>query len=361
VQERTSLNITKAKILERIASDELRDTTFKMFCAVRGKNIKSGLNRLKVPSSWPTQNDPTDDEWADSKTWDKDKKPFREVTLPDELEYYLVQRNRRHFGQAEGTCFTVPPLSASLNWQADTNTAELLLQGHYDADSLDDVTQLLLRHCKHTSTLDAIPTPIALDEFIGKLKVWSESTSTSPSGRHLGHYKSLIKPIVLEDKESTPAYDSEELNLDRVTLLHAHLGIINYCLRHGYSLNRWKDIINVMILKEPGNTKVHRLRVIHIFEADYNLILSLKWRSLLKHAEDRNLLNDGQCGSCTGREAPALPYLEELKTEIAYGSRKPLLNMDNVQYTGFQEAQRAQATGCDCGLNLLVQSLLIFI
>jgi hypothetical protein len=32
-----------------------------------------------------------------------------------------------------------------------------------------------------------------------------------------------------------------------------------------------------------------------------------------------------------------------------------------MQYADFQEAQRAQATGCDCGLNLLVQSLLIFI
>jgi hypothetical protein len=94
-------------------------------------------------------------------------------------------------------------------------------------------------------------------------------------------------------------------------------------------LNRWKDIINVMILKEPGNAKVHRLHVIHIFEADYNLILSLKWRALLKHAEDQNLLNNGQYGSHAGREAPALLYLEELKSEIAYGFRKPLVNMDN--------------------------------
>jgi hypothetical protein len=153
----------------------------------------------------------------------------------------------------------------------------------------------------------------------------------SPSGRHLGHYKALLKPIDLDDNEPTPAYGSEDLNSDRLTLLPDHLAIINYCLRHGYSLNRWKDIINVMILKEPGNTKVHRLRVevIHIFEADYNLILSLKWRALLKHAEDQNLMNGGQYGSRAGREAPALPYLEELKTEIASGSCKPLANMDN--------------------------------
>jgi hypothetical protein len=121
----------------------------------------------------------------------------------------------------------------------------------------------------------------------------------------------MLKPIVLDDNESTRADNSEDLNGDRLTLLlHAHLAIINYCLHHGYSLNRWKDIINVMILKEPSNTKVHRLRVIHIFEADYNLIPSLKWRALLKHAEDRNLLNDAQYGSRAGREASALPLLK---------------------------------------------------
>jgi hypothetical protein len=133
------------------------------------------------------------------------QKAFCEVTLPDELEYYLVQRNRRHFGQAKGTCFTAPPLSASVTWQVGTNTAELLRNGHYNVDSLDDVTQLLLRHCKQSFSLDAIPAPTMLDEFVGKLKVWSESTSTSPSGRHLGHYKALLKPIILDDTESIPA------------------------------------------------------------------------------------------------------------------------------------------------------------
>jgi hypothetical protein len=94
-------------------------------------------------------------------------------------------------------------------------------------------------------------------------------------------------------------------------------------------MERWKDILNIMILKEPGNTKIHRLRVIHLFEADYNLILSVKWRQQIKHAEERELLNEGQHGSRSGREAPTLPFLEELKNEISYCSRKPLLNLDN--------------------------------
>jgi hypothetical protein len=44
-----------------------------------------------------------------------------------------------------------------------------------------------------------------------------------------------------------------------------------------------------MIQKELGNSKLHRLHVIHIYEADYNLILGLKWRELMHAAEDESL------------------------------------------------------------------------
>ena len=42
-----------------------------------------------------------------------------------------------------------------------------------------------------------------------------------------------------------------------------------------------ENVVNMMILKEEGNTKIHRLRVIHLFEADYNLLLGIKWRQLI--------------------------------------------------------------------------------
>ena len=34
-------------------------------------------------------------------------------------------------------------------------------------------------------------------EFVGKLKVWKETTTTSPSGAHLGHHKALIALLSL--------------------------------------------------------------------------------------------------------------------------------------------------------------------
>jgi hypothetical protein len=98
---------------------------------------------------------------------------------------------------------------------------------------------------------------------------------------------------------------------------------------HGYSLKRWQHVVNVMILKELGNHMIHRLRVIHLFQADYNLILSVKWRQQIYAADKQKLVNPGQYGSYPGREATSLTFLEELKTDIAYCSRKPIINFDN--------------------------------
>ena len=84
-----------------------------------------------------------------------------------------------------------------------------------------------------------------------------------------------------------------------------------------------------MIHKEAGNHKIHRLRVIHLFEADYNLILSVKWRQQIYAADKDQLVNPGQYGSYPGREATSLCLLKELKTDISYSSRKPIINFDN--------------------------------
>jgi hypothetical protein len=103
-----------------------------------------------------------------------------------------------------------------------------------------------------------------------------------------------------------------------------------------------------MILKEPNNHKIHRLRVLHLFEADYNLVLGVKWRQLMQHAEQNHLLNEGQYGSRSGREASALNFLEALKNDIAHCSRKPLLNLDNDAASCYDRIIVALASLINC-------------
>ena len=69
--------------------------------------------------------------------------------------------------------------------------------------------------------------------------------------------------------------------------------------------------------------------MIHIYEADFNLLLAVKWRQLIHAIEAKNLINTGLYGSRPGRDAQTLPFLEELKYDIAYTSRRTLINFDN--------------------------------
>ena len=73
-----------------------------------------------------------------------------------------------------------------------------------------------------------------------------------------------------------------------------------------------------MIFKETGNYQIHRLRVIHIYEADFNLLLAVKWRQLLQSADLLGLINEGLFGGRPGCEAQSLTFLEELKYDISF-------------------------------------------
>jgi hypothetical protein len=119
----------KTKILDNIRTSESKNATFRVFKNVRGKSQKSNLTTVDIPASRPSpdQLDDPQTHLDDPKVWDKEDKPFRTLILPEEITQYLKARNQRHFGQATGTPFTQAPLAELITWQADTDTAELIL------------------------------------------------------------------------------------------------------------------------------------------------------------------------------------------------------------------------------------------
>lgn len=77
-------------------------------------------------------------------------------------------------------------------------------------------------------------------------KHWKESTTMSPSGRHLGHYKAILK---------CP---------DLITF---HCIMASLPLQYGFAPQRWTKAIQIMLEKNPGKLLIHRLRGIIILEA----------------------------------------------------------------------------------------------
>ena len=183
---------------------------------------------------------------------------------------------------------------------------------------------LVLKNCVKIVPQNTDP-EITVAQLRGKMKVWREGTTTSPSGRHLGHYKSLFTVI----NHSLESDDRKELKEIQERIAGCYVAILNYAIRHNYSYKRWKQILNFVIYKEQGNVKIHRLRVIHIYEADYNFLIGAVWREAIQHAQELGTINQGQYGGCPGRDCTSVTYLEELKRDISNLTRSAYTNFDN--------------------------------
>ena len=113
----------RKKALKAIKKAEEGQKTYRIIRAMRTDHcIARQLDRVEIPNSWPPVHQPLDsvDQLEDPKTCNS----WRLVTEPTEIEYYLMLRNRLHFGQAEGTPFTRPPLQPDVDWSAMSVAAE---------------------------------------------------------------------------------------------------------------------------------------------------------------------------------------------------------------------------------------------
>jgi hypothetical protein len=276
------------------------------------------LNRIDIPASWPIP-------ISNTTQWNTLENPskctqWQTITSPTDIEHYICLRNHGHFGQAQGTPFTELPLRNEISWQADTPTSEDILNGHFQIDTTNSIPQCqaLLDTCKVATELDLLPE----NEFERKIQTWRETTTTSPLGQHLGHYKALFINPLQNTKPKNPGQPT--FSNKQTFIRRSILSIINFCIRTGHSLKRWKTIVNTMIFKETGNYKINRLRVIHIYEADFNLLLAVKWRQLIQYAETSGTINEGLIGGRPGREVQSLTFLEELKYDLSILTRQTL-------------------------------------
>jgi hypothetical protein len=76
-----------------------------------------------------------------------------------------------------------------------TSSAEMILDGTYNSSGLADITWIVISKLRKSKYAIRTPstTTIRDDAYIrSKIKNSKESTSTSPSGLHLGHYHAMV-------------------------------------------------------------------------------------------------------------------------------------------------------------------------
>jgi hypothetical protein len=88
------------------------------------------------------------------------------VHEPDTVKKYIMLRNINHFGQAHGSPFTKPPLSA-ISWTANDSIAEALLSGQIPEEIKSNdtyVQDVVLEEITASTHLPEIDTYISTED-----------------------------------------------------------------------------------------------------------------------------------------------------------------------------------------------------
>lgn len=112
-----------------------------------------------------------------------------------------------------------------MGYKADGYAAELILGGQIQYHNTTTATKLLIKHLQKR-TMHTLDGSISYDETLQKLKNWPESTTTSPSGLHLGHYHCSWKDPRMDVSDPT----RETVILYQKQLLQATVSMLNYAI-----------------------------------------------------------------------------------------------------------------------------------
>jgi hypothetical protein len=163
---------------------------------------KMGLSKIDVPdqsASTAEFGDP-----SNPKEW---KGPWVTLTKPSAIATIVKDINRKQYNQAQETRFGSGYLAETFGRRGDTPSAHQIING--TVPPACNMAPLLSETRRILSTI-ATPYPsvqdgtgqITQDEFIAAYTAVKESTSSSPSGRHVGHYKAAINDPTLAQLNS---------------------------------------------------------------------------------------------------------------------------------------------------------------
>jgi hypothetical protein len=156
----------------------------------------------------------------------------------------LTKAGQDHFKQAAPTPFVSGPIANKLGPFTDNEYCEAILHGTFDFSDIEAITEVkdIIRGMRYTDPDNPTPpidTNIATDTFMDAMKHTRERTSSSPSGRHYGHYRTLLR-----DEE----------------LIGCITQLANFCFQWGKTLKRWEKVTQPLIPKDPGIPKINRVR-----------------------------------------------------------------------------------------------------
>jgi hypothetical protein len=176
-ERKSSEHVTIKQILQR----ETSRNEFRTIKHVLNPRLSKGVQHLDIPVEGEM------DKWV-------------RITDQQLIEDNILTRNKKHFGQAHSTPFGKPNLQNTFGYQGINETTIQLLENQIippECSEENEYIQMVVNKLSGGKIIE-IPEEISLEEFRSALDKWNEKTTTSPSGRHLGHYKLLNRLNVVK-------------------------------------------------------------------------------------------------------------------------------------------------------------------
>jgi hypothetical protein len=106
--------------------------------------------------------------------------------------------------------------------------------------------------------------------------------------------------------------------------------MVSLPFQHGFAPDRWTKVTDIVLEKDPGAARCHRLQIIALFESDLNQAkrILIGWK-LMHHLEDNHLISDMQFGSCPGKRCQSAVLTKVLSHDITRLTRHPAAYMEN--------------------------------
>ena len=199
------------------------------------------------------------------------------VTDKNQMEDMLIQWQILHYTQANNTPFSNEFWTNELE---KDKVSDRIIEGNFDPPAdLPWEAKEILAHMKRSPQIEKeIDHHTTFEDFKKFYRLATESTSSSPSGRHYGHFKAL-------------------LHMD-TRFLEAIHSVLCISVEHDIILNRWKPTISTLIEKINGKPYIHKYRTIHIIESDIQFLSKQIYvLGMMKMADDLGLITDQQYGA----------------------------------------------------------------
>ena len=203
--------------------------------------------------------------------------------------------------------FAVGPMADAIGPYGDNDIVDTILDGTATLESLgltpediDIELKTLLKCLQRATTTDGRPIKdmengISLDDYTSLFKHTKESTSSSPSKIHMGHYIASC----------------EHTNISQV-----HCTFMELPFKYGFTLDRWLNSLHCMLLKKD-KPYLTQLRIIQLIEADFNGALKiLLSRRLMRHADTHGINSTQTHGGRQGRSTYDAMIISQLSTDI---------------------------------------------